>query len=185
MLSRSVVSDSATQWTAAQQATLSMGFSRQECWRALPFPPPEDLPDPGIEPSTPTSRALACGFFTTVIPGKRDLGSYGWKAQILYIYLFFWCLRIEVQSQSQRSWVNIYPGEKYKDFGRLWSEETNHHWVSILFSQKATGIICFMDSHPEAAGKCIFRFCGHTHYCTEPVVGRTSCLIESHEFFPF
>ena len=85
MLSRSVVSDSATQWTAAQQATLSMGFSRQECWRALPFPPPEDLPDPGIEPSTPTSRALACGFFTTVIPGKRDLGSYGWKAQILYI----------------------------------------------------------------------------------------------------
>ena len=37
----------ATQWTVARQAPLSMGFSRQECWSGLPFPRPEDLPDPG------------------------------------------------------------------------------------------------------------------------------------------
>ena len=37
-------------WTVARQASLSMGFSRQECWSGLPFPPPEDLPDPGTEP---------------------------------------------------------------------------------------------------------------------------------------
>ena len=54
-----------------------MGFSRQEYWSELPFPPPEDLPDPGIEPSTPASREPACGFFTTVPPGKLDLGLYG------------------------------------------------------------------------------------------------------------
>ena len=55
----------ATQWTIACQAPLSMGFSRQEYWRGLPFPPLEDLLDPGIEPMSLTSPALAGGFFTT------------------------------------------------------------------------------------------------------------------------
>ena len=42
-----------TPWTAAHQAPLSMGFSRQEDWSGLPCPPPGDLPDPGIEPRSP------------------------------------------------------------------------------------------------------------------------------------
>ena len=64
---RSVVSDSfSTPWTAARQAPLSMGFSRQEDWSALPcLPPPGDLPNPGIEPVSLMSPALAGGFFTT------------------------------------------------------------------------------------------------------------------------
>ena len=37
-------------WTVTCQAPLSMGFSRQEYWSGLPFPSPQDLPDPGIEP---------------------------------------------------------------------------------------------------------------------------------------
>ena len=53
-----------TLWTAARQAPLSMGFSRQEYWSALPCPPLGDLPDPGIEPVSLTSPALAGGFFT-------------------------------------------------------------------------------------------------------------------------
>ena len=40
----------ATPWTIAHQAPLSMGFSRQEYWSGLSFPPPRDLPNPGIEP---------------------------------------------------------------------------------------------------------------------------------------
>ena len=40
-------------WTAARQAPLSMGFSRQEYWSGLPFPSLGDLPDPGIEPPSP------------------------------------------------------------------------------------------------------------------------------------
>ena len=40
----------ATPYTVAHQAPLSMAFSRQEYWSGLPFPPPEDIPDPGIEP---------------------------------------------------------------------------------------------------------------------------------------
>ena len=39
----------ATQWTAPHQAPLSMVFPRQEYWNGLPFPPPGDLPDPGVE----------------------------------------------------------------------------------------------------------------------------------------
>ena len=41
----------ATPWTVAHQAPLSMGFSRQEYWNELPFPPPGDLPYPGTEPA--------------------------------------------------------------------------------------------------------------------------------------
>ena len=43
----------ATTWTVAYQAPPSMGFSRQEYWSGLPFPPPGDLPNPGIEPRSP------------------------------------------------------------------------------------------------------------------------------------
>ena len=44
-----------------------MGFSKQEYWSGLPFPSPEDLPDPGIEPSSPE---LTGEFSTTEPPGK-------------------------------------------------------------------------------------------------------------------
>ena len=54
-----------TLWTVACQAALSMGLSRQEYWSGLPFPMSGDLPDPGIEPASPMSPALAGGFFTT------------------------------------------------------------------------------------------------------------------------
>ena len=75
ILSHSVVSDSfATPWTVAHQAPLSMGFSKQEDWSGLPFPPPGDLPGPGIEPASLLSPALAGGFFTTVPPGNLCAG---------------------------------------------------------------------------------------------------------------
>ena len=54
----------ATLWTSAYQAPLSMGFSRQEYWSGLPFPPPGDIPDPGMELASLMSPALAVGFFT-------------------------------------------------------------------------------------------------------------------------
>ena len=54
-------------------SSLSMGFFRQEYWRGLPFPPPGDLPDPGIEPACP---ALAGRFFTTATSGKPRLSRW-------------------------------------------------------------------------------------------------------------
>ena len=59
-----------TPWSVAHQMPLSMGFSRQEYWSGLPFPSLWDLPDPGVEPTSLASLALAGRFFTTVPPGK-------------------------------------------------------------------------------------------------------------------
>ena len=64
---RSVVSDSAAPWTAACQAPLCMGFSRQEYWSGLPLPSPGGLPDPGIEPTSP---ALQADSLPSELPGK-------------------------------------------------------------------------------------------------------------------
>ena len=58
MLSLSRVQLFATPWTVAYQAP-SMRFSRKEYWSGLPFPSPEDLPDPGIEPGSPALQADA------------------------------------------------------------------------------------------------------------------------------
>ena len=52
-------------WTVARQAPLSMGFSWLEYWSGLPCAPPGDLPNPGMEPTSPLSPALAGGFFIT------------------------------------------------------------------------------------------------------------------------
>ena len=63
----------ATPWNVACQAPLPRGSSRQEYWSGLPFPPPGDLPDPGIEPKSPVSPAspaLAGSFSTTEPTGK-------------------------------------------------------------------------------------------------------------------
>ena len=54
----SVVSDSATPWTIARQAHLSMGFPKQEYWSGLPFPTPGALPDLGVELVSPGTPAL-------------------------------------------------------------------------------------------------------------------------------
>ena len=65
-----------TLWAVAHQAPLSMGFSRQEYWSALPCPPLGDLPDPGIKAMSLTFPALAGEFFTTEPPGKPAVCVY-------------------------------------------------------------------------------------------------------------
>ena len=57
LFSRSVVSDSVTPSTVACWAPLSMGFSRQDYWSGSPFPSPGDVPNPGIEPTSPVWQA--------------------------------------------------------------------------------------------------------------------------------
>ena len=60
----------ATLQTLAHQASLSMKFSRQECWSDLPFSPPGDLSNTGIELTSPVSLGLVSGFFNTEPPVK-------------------------------------------------------------------------------------------------------------------
>ena len=62
----------ATPWTIAYQTLLSMGFSRQEYWNALPFPSPGDIPNPGIEPESPALQADA---LTSEPPGAKQFRS--------------------------------------------------------------------------------------------------------------
>ena len=57
------MSDSATLWTIAHLAPLSMGFSSQEYWSELLYPPSGDLPDLGTEPVSAMSPGLAGGLF--------------------------------------------------------------------------------------------------------------------------
>ena len=67
---------SETLWTAACPVPLSMGFSKQEYWGGLPCLHPGDLPNPGIEPTSLSSPAVADGFCRTVPPGTQaELGS--------------------------------------------------------------------------------------------------------------
>ena len=75
----SLVSDSATPWTVAHQASLSTGFSRQEYWSGLPFPLSGDLLDPGIKPVSLTS-AFAGGFF---------IASSTWEIPAVFISIHF------------------------------------------------------------------------------------------------
>ena len=69
-----------TSWTVAHQSPLSIRFSRQEFWSLVPFPTPGDLPDPGIEPESPSSPALAGGFFTIEPPGNL------WRSSLGFFY---------------------------------------------------------------------------------------------------
>ena len=75
-----------TLWTVACQASLSMGFSKQEYWNGLPFPPPGGLPDPGIEPMSPESPALQqADSLPTELPGKPlHVCILGLNKQVIY-----------------------------------------------------------------------------------------------------
>ena len=63
-----------TPQTVACQAPLSMKFSMQENWSGLPFPTPGEVANPGIEPKSLGSSALAGRLFTTAPPGKSQQG---------------------------------------------------------------------------------------------------------------
>ena len=69
-VAQSLVSNSATPWSVAYQAPLTVGFSRQEYWNGLPFPSPGDLPNPGIEPGSPTLQADG---LPSELPGKLQV----------------------------------------------------------------------------------------------------------------
>ena len=83
-VSRSATSDSATPWTVAHQAPLTMEFSRQEYWSGLPCPPPGDLPDPGIEPRSPTLQTDSLPLSHQGIPG-RERGTPTKTCRVLFL----------------------------------------------------------------------------------------------------
>ena len=101
----------ATMWTVALQAPLSMEFPRQEDWNGLPFPSPENLPNPGIEPM---SLALPGKFFTTVSPRKPS-----WDIRIVQILM-----NIKQMLYTELPVVSCLPA--YEGFLR-WSNSQQQH----------------------------------------------------------
>ena len=124
--------------TVTHQASLFMGCSRHESWSGLPFPPPGDLPDPGIEPRFP---ALAIGFFNTELPGRvQSMMQTNIDVDILLFslcssslfesvlapfspdilpHLFFFC------SSTHSMWPEL---EKLLFLGLFWKAMKNQSW---------------------------------------------------------
>ena len=97
-----------TPWTVTHQASLSMGFPKQEYWSGLPFPPPGDLPDPGMKPiSCIALHCIAGGFFTTEPPGKPH-SEQEKQAKVLSCSLhcssLYWCTCRDYIFQILMSW---------------------------------------------------------------------------------
>ena len=75
-----------TPWTVTYQVPLSIGFSRQEYWSGLPFPPPGDLPNPGVEPRSPTLQADA---LLSEPPGKPHTIVYRLQSHTFVCFMYF------------------------------------------------------------------------------------------------
>ena len=109
----------ATLWTIACQGPLSMGFSRQKYWIELPCPPSGGLPDPGIEPVSLMSPALAGRFFTTSATWEALSGPW------LALYYFFLPYLIST------SLCSLFPT----------------HWVSRMLPPQGLCTGCSLDIH--------------------------------------
>ena len=116
-----------TPWTVAYQAHLSIRFSRQEHWSGLPFPPPGDLPNPGIEPESLMSPVLAAGFFTTsatwkaynVITNRYNLWEVIWLEFFSFLFViwleFLRVIKMSITLALLIQLLGIYWQEKIQD----------------------------------------------------------------------
>ena len=77
-----------TPWTVACQASLSMGFSRQEYWSGFPCPSPGDLPDPGFKPISLISLISYISYIFTHLAGGFLTTSATWEASFLLPSIF-------------------------------------------------------------------------------------------------
>ena len=128
----------ATLWTVALQTPLSVGLSQQEYWSGLPFPPPEDLPDLGIEPE---STALASTLFTTELPGKPLSGAY---CMYNTDFLLIW-LRWGKQGETFKLTFN----RKFK-----WEkEEEEKHWNGWTLKKKTLVFLIITKGDHKGTGQ--------------------------------
>ena len=79
-----------------------MGLPRQENWSDLPFPPPRDLPDPGIKPESPVSFALQVGSLP-IEPLGKPLVSQGTAPKDMHILVLSICEYVRVHSKDELS----------------------------------------------------------------------------------
>ena len=111
----SLIQLSATPWSVAHQAPLSMDFSRQEHWGGLPFPPPGDLPDRGIKPRSPRIDGQVLYHWTTWEALKRSTAS----PLIFSILSLRTCLSADGSSVN-KTWHDIAHGRLPLSFLSIW-----------------------------------------------------------------
>ena len=117
MLSHWVLSDSVTWWAVACQTLLSMDFSRQKEWSGLPFPSPGNLPDPGMEPTSPVFPASA----------GRCIYVYIY----IYIYIFYhWAI------SGKALIMEYYSAFKRKEILTAWLKLEDNSLSAISQKQK-------------------------------------------------
>ena len=100
----------ATPCTVALQVPLSLGFSRQEHWSGLPFLPPGDLPNLGMEPESPVSPALS-GRFTTE-PFTLLKNYYGPQKSFCVLGLFLIFTLLDVKIWNIKNVINSFKNNK-------------------------------------------------------------------------
>ena len=93
----------ATPWTLAHQASLSMGFPRQEYWNGLPFPPPGDLPNPEIEI-----------YVTIVITLQRVIPNP--VPQLCALLPSIQCCLCQCLAQLPQFWFQVLPSARWSSF---------------------------------------------------------------------
>ena len=97
-----------TLWTVACQAPLFIGFSRQEYWSGLPFPSPEDLPNPGIKPKSPAcisciGRQVLSHLSHLGSPGERYCSCF-WVTVSIFPIVFKICLHYSTRHHFLSIW---------------------------------------------------------------------------------
>ena len=121
-----------TLWTVALQALLSMEFSRQEYWTGLPCPTWGNLPDPGIEPTSHMSPALASRFFST---------NATWEGQQEYRDdCFLRGLNFRTLGNRIIDFQGPFLEDKFGD--SAWLAIHSDHWSSIRWKMSPESILC-------------------------------------------
>ena len=110
-------------WAVSHQAPLSMGLSRREYCRRLPFPIPGDLPDPGIKPTSP---ALEGRFFTSEPPGKLFQ-----LPLVLKTFSFEMCLQTKCYCCDAQLSPN-------------WCYRVTQHGVSLMWNNQCVCVFLFL-----------------------------------------
>ena len=133
----------ATPWTVAFQAPPSMGFSRQEYWSGLPFPPPGDLPNPGIEPGSPALQADTLPFEP---PSKPWLQKIPWRRKWQPILVL-----LPGTFHGQRSLEGYSPWGRKESNTTEWlrftsSKKFNVKWIDTDFLKVSVNISDFLIS---------------------------------------
>ena len=113
-----------TPWTVACQAPLSMELSGHEYWSELPFPSPEDLLDPGIEPSSPASPTLQADSLLTEQPGKPIYFPL-FRAFTSHYFAKFSLAEVSNDFQTVKSKAHSLPrGSQGQPASQLWTRRT-------------------------------------------------------------